>query len=323
VNMSPTSSTWRELLPASAGYGLTKGTKNAVKIELTELGRRLVAPKNEGDDAVALAEAALQPTILGGFLRKYDKAKFPPDTIAQNVLMQDFGVPKERLVTTLQHIKENATLAGFLNETPGRGLFVAIDVPEASATPLRLLKEDDADATPQREEPEEGSVAAVPLGSKASSQFAMSTPLEAEKPLRVFIAHGKNLGMVEQVKGVLELYDIPFEVAEEGETTAIPVSEKVRQTMNRCTAAIAVVTADEADKHGDEYRINMNVNMEIGAAFVLYGYEGTILVWDKRVKVPSNIQGLYRMEFEGEELSFASGTKLAMTVKGLKDPKKK
>jgi hypothetical protein len=41
-------------------------------------------------------------------------------------------------------------------------------------------------------------------------------------------------------------------------------------------------------------------------------------VWDRRLKVPSNLQGLYRIDFEGAELSFATGTKLAKAVKGLR-----
>jgi hypothetical protein len=77
-----------------------------------------------------------------------------------------------------------------------------------------------------------------------------------------------------------------------------------------------VVTADEVGKSGDEFHINVNVLIEIGAAFVLYD-QGVVLVWDKRLKVPSNIQGLYRLEFEGSELSFATGTKLAKAVKSL------
>ena len=31
--------------------------------------------------------------------------------------------------------------------------------------------------------------------------------------------------------------------------------------------------------------------------------------------MPSNLQGLYRLEFDGEELSFAAGTKVARAVK--------
>jgi predicted nucleotide-binding protein len=77
-----------------------------------------------------------------------------------------------------------------------------------------------------------------------------------------------------------------------------------------------MVTADEQNKSGDAYSINTNVLIEIGAAFVLYD-QGVILVWDRRLKVPSNLQGLYRIEFEGNELSFATGTKLARAVKSL------
>jgi Predicted nucleotide-binding protein containing TIR-like domain len=78
-----------------------------------------------------------------------------------------------------------------------------------------------------------------------------------------------------------------------------------------------VVTADEQNKSNDTYSINTNVLIEIGTAFVLYD-QGVILVWDKRLRVPSNLQGLYRLEFEGVELSFATGTKLAKAVKGLR-----
>lgn len=129
------------------------------------------------------------------------------------------------------------------------------------------------------------------------------------------------MGIVEQVKDILALYDIPYEIAVEEETAAIPVPEKVMAAMRRCSAGIMVVTADEQSKSSEDYSINTNVLIEIGAAFVLYD-KRVVLMWDKRLKVPSNLQGLYRLEFESEELSFAMGTKLAKTVKGLKDSKR-
>jgi predicted nucleotide-binding protein len=55
-------------------------------------------------------------------------------------------------------------------------------------------------------------------------------------------------------------------------------------------------------------------------AFVLYD-QGVILMWDRRLKVPSNLQGLYRLDFEGDELSFATGTKLARAVETLRKPR--
>src|SRR5262245_24577323 len=61
INMSPTSGTWRNLCGSSVAYGLTEGGYNASQITLTTLGRRLVAPIEEGDDALARVEAVLQP----------------------------------------------------------------------------------------------------------------------------------------------------------------------------------------------------------------------------------------------------------------------
>jgi predicted nucleotide-binding protein len=121
------------------------------------------------------------------------------------------------------------------------------------------------------------------------------------------------------VKDVLGLSDIEFEIAIEEETTAIPVSDKVLSGMRRCQAGVMIVSTDEQARSGGEYAINNNVLIEIGAAFVLYN-KRVVLLWDKRLKVPSNLSGLYRCEFEGNELSFAVGTRLAKAVKGFKTP---
>ena len=135
---------------------------------------------------------------------------------------------------------------------------------------------------------------------------------------RVFISHGKNNDIVEQMKTMLDLADLEYEVAVDEETTAIPVPDKVLSAMRRCTAAVICVTADEETRHDDgSYRINENVLIEIGAAFVLYE-KRVVLVWDKRLPIPSNLQGLYRCEFEGNELSWGAGMKLMKAVNQFK-----
>lgn len=139
---------------------------------------------------------------------------------------------------------------------------------------------------------------------------------EAQKPapLRVFITHGKNLELLEQVEAVLQLAEIDYEVAIKEESTAIPVPEKVFGAMRRCTAGIIIVSKEQA--HGDSgtVQINANVLIEIGAAFVLYDRR-VVLLWEKGMPVPSNLQGLYRCEFEGKELGWASGMKLMKAIK--------
>jgi predicted nucleotide-binding protein len=137
----------------------------------------------------------------------------------------------------------------------------------------------------------------------------------AQQKLRIFITHGKNMTLVEQVQTMLGLGAFESEVAEDEETTAIPVPEKVFAAMRRCDAGIIIVSADEASKSGDgKYSVNENVLIEIGAAFVLYDRR-VVLVWDKRLSVPSNLQGLYRCEFEGDEFSWSAGMKLMKAIK--------
>jgi hypothetical protein len=144
------------------------------------------------------------------------------------------------------------------------------------------------------------------------------TPLQEEIPskelstkkLSVFISHSKNKNIVEQIKTMLDLAGLESRIAKEEETTAIPVPDKVLLTMRECTSAIICVTADENEKRDDDrYGINQNVLIEIGSAFVLYNKK-VVLVWDKRIDVPSNLQGLYRCEFSGNELSWSEGMRL-------------
>jgi hypothetical protein len=138
----------------------------------------------------------------------------------------------------------------------------------------------------------------------------------APEDLRVFIAHGQNMEIVEQVQTMLDVAGIKGEIAEAEETTAIPVPEKVLAAMRRCNAAIICVTVDEGKKdEAGGYTLNDNVLIEIGTAFVLYDRR-VVLVWDERLSIPSNLQGLYRSEFEGNELSWNAGMKLMKAIRG-------
>lgn len=110
--------------------------------------------------------------------------------------------------------------------------------------------------------------------------------------------------LVEQVETMLGLADIKSEVAVKEEAAAIPVPDKVFNAMKKCHAAIIVVAVEEARKDvSGNYTINENVLIEIGAAFVLYDRR-VVLLWDRRLPVPSNLQGLYRCEFEGDDLNW-------------------
>ena len=184
-------------------------------------------------------------------------------------------------------------------------------------------------STPPWEDPSsaEGITTETESGASKPAATAPAAPKEAPSSpphvpaterMRVFISHGKNTALVEQVETMLGLADIESEVAVKEETTAIPVPEKVFAAMKRCAAGIIIVSVDEGLKDtSGNYAINENVLIEIGAAFVLYDKK-VVLLWDKRLPVPSNLQGLYRCEFSGDDLNWGAGMKLMKAIKGFK-----
>jgi predicted nucleotide-binding protein len=131
----------------------------------------------------------------------------------------------------------------------------------------------------------------------------------------VFITHGKNREIVAQLKELLTYGKFTPVVSVERDTTSIPVPEKVFDDMRACAAGIIHVMSEGhfVDSAGKEVpRINENVLIEIGAAIALYRKKFILLV-QKGVPLPSNLQGLYRCEYEGDRLDYAATMKLLKT----------
>jgi len=133
---------------------------------------------------------------------------------------------------------------------------------------------------------------------------------------RVFISHGKQKVIVGQIKEVLRSRNFEGVVSVERESTAIPVPKKVFEDMRSCGASVIHVGAE--GKYRDAARkertkLNDNVLIEIGAAMALYGNKVILLV-ERGIRLPSNLQGLYRCYFNGDRLDYKSRTKLRKTL---------
>lgn len=301
IDMSPTSGTWRNLCGSSLAYGLTDGGYNASQITLTDLGRRVVAPTEEGDDARARIEAILQPRMLREFFQKYDKAKFPKDEIAKNVLV-NFGLPKERAERALQILKEAGEFAGIVLNSRS-GLFVALDSPAPSRPGNPAPQE--CDQGEENQPPE----AVAPTNSARGSLVAMTAVN------RVFITHGKNKKILEQVREIVRFGKFEPVVAQEHETVSKPVPQKVLDDMRTCQAAVIHVGIERylLDDEGNKVpQLNGNVLIEIGAAMALYKGSFVLLVEDSAA-LPSNLQGLYECRYSGNELGMDATMKLLKT----------
>ena len=87
--------------------------------------------------------------------------------------------------------------------------------------------------------------AVEPQATTETGNDAAANDANPKGPVKIFIAHGKNMTLVEQVQTMLSLGGFVSEVAEDEESTAIPVPEKVFSAMRRCQAGIIIVSADE------------------------------------------------------------------------------
>jgi predicted nucleotide-binding protein len=129
---------------------------------------------------------------------------------------------------------------------------------------------------------------------------------------RVFITHGKKHVIVDQLKELLTFGKFVPVVAQEHETPSKPIPEKVLEDMRSCFASIIHVSGEEEllDQSGNvHHKINENVLIEIGASMALYKGNFILLI-QKGIHLPSNLQGLYRCEYEGDMLDYKATMKL-------------
>ena len=294
LNMSPTSGGWRNLCGSAIAYGLTEGGYAANDISLTELGRRIVAPTEEGDDVTAKVEALLKPRILRDFFEKYDRAKFPKDEIAKNVLVS-MRLPKERADTALEILKANGKYTGVIMETK-TGPFVTLGSPAPVPKPQK--------------EKELASKAPKPSGvtEPAKAQDEQVPPPGAsqpDEPKQIFVAHGKNQKPLQDLKKILDQFKIPYKIAVDEPHTGRPISKKVAELMRGCSAGIFIFTRDEKSQHEGDlevWRPSENVVYELGAASILWENK-IIILKEKGVSFPSDFSDLGYITFEDGKIA--------------------
>lgn len=299
MNMSPASSQFRLLCGAAIAYGLTDGGYNSEQISITPLGRRIVAPTQDGDDHLAKREATLRPRVVRDFLTRYNESKLPSEAIALNVL-EELGVPRDRTASVFELITSSAKNAGFFREVKGQ-LYVDLD---GASAPTPTKPESPENAGTPEAVPERTSYAGA-----TGSEPAESLPRRGN---RVFITHGKNQAIVTQLKELLTFGGFTPVVALENESVSKPVPDKVMDDMRTCQQAVIHVGAELKllDVSGKEHKmLNQNVLIEIGAAMALYGRKFILLV-EKGVTLPTNLQGLYEVRYDGEQLDYDSTMKL-------------
>ena len=320
LNVDPKGSQVRVLSGASIAFGLIEGGAQATSIAITDLARRVLRPKEEGQDLAAKREAVLRPRVFGEFLRKYDGSPFPRNDIAQNVL-EELGVPREKTEGVLEQIDASARSVGFIEEIKGKNYITLQGASGIEATPDATppLETEQEEKTPPPTDSNRVTVpppAIQPKGAELTAAIA-----DDQRRKRVFITHGKNRDLVDPIQKLLEYGELEPVISVERTSVSKPVPEKVLDDMRSSGAAIIHVDADRTvtDKDGTEHvLLNPNVLIEIGAAMAFYGRRFILLVREG-VKLPSNLQGLFEVRYSGDTLDAVSTIKLLEAIKDIKN----
>ena len=296
IGRTPSSSEFKRLLSSSRAYGLTIGTEKADNIAPTDLGLKIAKPVTPDEALNAKVQACLNVEVLGKLWRQFNRQKLPDAKFLKNTLERTYSLSAEHADEFATLSVANAQFCGILQDISG-SKYIRMDEPlaEAAATSSIELKNDP--------------IVEPLVEDDLSSKVPLKAPIKGN---RVFITHGRDKGILAQVKEIVAYGKFEPIIAQERETSAKPVPDKVMDDMRSCQAAVIHVAIDEVwfDKDGNEKpQINGNVLIEIGAAMALYGKNFVLLV-EEGVVLPSNLQGLYECRYKGDELSMTATMKL-------------
>jgi hypothetical protein len=118
LQYEPTSGYFRYVMSSAQAYGLIS-KQDSKAYTLTELGRKIATPFYEEERLEGVRRAILTPTLLSQFYSFYDGHPLPPEQHLPAILESRFGVPHNRVGTSLQVIIDNAYYAGIVDNLSG------------------------------------------------------------------------------------------------------------------------------------------------------------------------------------------------------------
>lgn len=318
MDLTPTSGKFRMLCGSSIAYGLTTGGYNASQISPTNLARQIISPQEEGADLAGKREAIMKPRILREFLSKYSGSPLPREDIGLNVL-KSLNVPADRVQQVWEMVLRSADSVGFLQTIKDRK-YVNLGGIKPSELPATPTADEEAGESSQAHIRNLVKTVHEPEPIAVAQEARHATVQNDTRLRRVFITHGKNTAFIEPIKELLGFGELIPVVSIHKESVAQPVPDKVMNDMRGCGAAIIHVDGEMKllDAEAKEHTvINANVLIEIGAAMALYGRRFILLVRDG-VKLPSNLQGLYEVRYQGDALDGTVTIRLLKAINEMK-----
>ena len=249
-------------------WGLIEEGDN--KIRVTEMGRDTV--RNSGIGRSAVLQSVVRS--VGPYLAAVERVVYgagPTMTTAdvathwydhfRDESSDSEKILKDQAVCFFQ-IAQGADLGTLIVGRRGMSTRFEFDLEAAQALVDEVNVQEDS-GPPALPAPSENELAEDDLadGDEASVEQA-EDPDTQPQGNRVFLTHGKNLKILDQVKEIVMFGKFEPVVAMEHETAAKPVPQKVLDDMKLCNAAVIHVSAERVllDQSGEEvHLINENV----------------------------------------------------------------
>lgn len=302
IGRSPGSSIFRTITASANAYGLIKGTYKTT-FEMRELGQSITQPTRPDEAAQALVTAALTPATFRAIYDYYKGKKFPEKQFFVNTVVREFNVDPKQAEACVDVFEKNMRYVGLIRVTPGGDWLSAEATPQGGTALVGqdevVQAEQDAEEVEQDVDPE----ALEELG-RTPTPPPPTTPEKKKRPNRIFIGHGRNHKPLDQLTKTLDTMGIPYAVAEDEPNAGRPISQKVRDTMDSCGAAILIFSADIEYFDKDQnsvWRPSENVAHELGAASIMYD-DRIILFKEESVSLASNYSGIGYITFEKDKL---------------------
>jgi predicted nucleotide-binding protein len=306
MGLSPNNSKFRDLIMASYRYGLTEGNYKSETISLTPSGENLSQPRDEAERVQALRDAFKHVAIYEQLLNHFANQKLPDTQFVKNIIeRKPFSISPEWSKEVADGFAADAEHVGFLREVSGSRYIVldasvAEPLRETGVTPVATAPTP-SDGPVDRAHPVDAPAAEAPQQRDAPPLLA---PTVRPKPIQMFIAHGSRRKPLEQLEKILNEWMVPFVVAVDEPNAGRPISQKVADLMNDCTAGIFIFTGDDefTDAAGQTvFRPSQNVVYELGAASLLYGRK-IVIFREVGVSFPSDFSDLGWIDFDRDAL---------------------
>jgi predicted nucleotide-binding protein len=300
VSKSAGGEAFKNLLLASRAYGFTNEGVNQDSFSLTPLGEQ-AASGNKSLMRQALRSAVLKIDPFREFLTEYNNKRVPTAPAFKSWLSDSAKVPAEWAEECMDHILEDARLAGFIKRDHTGGEYVDLD--DDTENVSENDEEETRDSNLGLEKPTEDK---SPEHERKNEQDDST----GTTPKKVFIGHGKSKGPLNQLKEILTELGVDHSIAVDEANAGRPIGEKVANIMQQdCSSAIFIHSADELFFSRNEqgefvevWRPSENAVYELGAASVLYRNR-IILYKEDKVQLPTDYRDLGHIKFENGNVS--------------------